>query len=170
MKGIGERLKQVRKKSGLSQSEFAKTIKISQSMLSGIESEREVFSDRNIKLICLEFDVDETWLRTGMGKIFVTKPQPQTIIVPDERELSSDEQELIEIYDKLISETQKNVLNYVKEKLELQELRKRTGVNIESKPTYRNNEASAVFPLEPVRPAKAPAGDLSSFEEERNTG
>jgi hypothetical protein len=113
-------------------------------------------------LICIEFGVDETWLRTGMGEIFVAKPQPQTIIVPDGRELSSDELELLETYDKLISETQKDVLDYVKEKLELQELRKRTSADIE----VASAGVSAEFPLEPRRPA----GDPSGFEERRTAG
>jgi hypothetical protein len=44
---------------------------------------------------------------------------------PDERlnSLDSDERELIETYDKLIPETQKDVRDYTKEKLELQNLR-----------------------------------------------
>jgi transcriptional regulator with XRE-family HTH domain len=128
MEGIGERLKQIRKSAGLNQGEFAKRIGISQSMLSGIELEREIFSERNFKLICLEFGVDQNWLRTGQGSMFSSPPDPPPSASPviiDGQELPTEAIELLHLYDQLESpETRKDVRDYAKEKLELQRLRK----------------------------------------------
>jgi transcriptional regulator with XRE-family HTH domain len=116
METIGERLKRLRKELKLRQGEFARRIDLSQSMLSGIENGNEILSDRNMKLICLEFGVNLEWLQHGGdGPIFKSQ------------ELTSDEKELLETYDKLISETQKEVRDYANEKLELQELREKAG-------------------------------------------
>jgi hypothetical protein len=85
-------------------------------MLSGIENGNEILSDRNIKLICLEFGADLEWLQHGGdGPIFKNQ------------ELTSNERELLDIYDKLIPETQKEIREYANEKLELQGLREKAG-------------------------------------------
>jgi len=109
MTEIGDRLKEIRLKTGLKQGEFANQINISQGLLSGIENGNEALSDRNMKLICHEFGVNEDWLRNGgAGPMFRSL------------ELTSGQKELLNIYDDLIPPTQKEVLNYAKEKLELQ--------------------------------------------------
>ncbi|MCD8355900.1 MAG: helix-turn-helix domain-containing protein [Clostridia bacterium] len=66
-----ERIKAVRKALGLNQQEFAEKIKISQSLLAGIETGRKVIQDRHIQLISMTFRVSENWLRTGEGEMFV---------------------------------------------------------------------------------------------------
>jgi transcriptional regulator with XRE-family HTH domain len=126
---IGERVKHIRKSKGLNQDEFAKQIEISQSMLSGIESGREILTDRNVKLICLEFGVNMEWLKNGDGPIF------------NNLELTANEKELLEIYDKLIPETQKEIRDYAREKLELQKLRKQAGIQKREAPPETPQEA-----------------------------
>lgn len=74
---MNERLKRLRKELGLTQREFADRIGIKQNTLATYEIGRNEPIDAVISLICLVFDVNETWLRTGEGEIF--------------RELSSDE-------------------------------------------------------------------------------
>jgi transcriptional regulator with XRE-family HTH domain len=132
MKDLGIRLKKIRKECGLNQREFAKKIGISQSMLSGIENGTEKFSRRTQKIVCLEFSVEESWLMCGQGPIFT----PPGLKVLDE--LTPTERELIQIYDKLIPETQKEVLDYANEKLELQELRKKIGEEASKHATTRH--------------------------------
>jgi transcriptional regulator with XRE-family HTH domain len=147
MEEIGKRLKRLRNEIGLKQGEFAKRIEISQGMLSGIENGNEVLSDRNMKLICLEFGVNLDWLQHG-GNLPTFKNQ----------ELMADERELLEIYDKLIPENKNEIFDYIKDKLELQELRKKM------KTESRNIGASMDFPLEPIPPADV------GFEEDRDIG
>jgi transcriptional regulator with XRE-family HTH domain len=127
MKDLGIRLKKIREEKGLNQRKFANEIGISQGMLSGIENGTEKFSERTQKIVCLRFGIEENWLRTGQGPMFIPpKPPPEAIQGPDGRELTSEELELVSIYDALIPETQKEVLKYANDRLELQELREKT--------------------------------------------
>jgi len=67
MNTIGERIKEVRKDFSLTQTEFGKKIGVSHSHISKIESNKEMPSDSVIKLICVEFGINESWLREGSG-------------------------------------------------------------------------------------------------------
>jgi transcriptional regulator with XRE-family HTH domain len=55
-------------KLGLSQKDFGKRINISDGHLSAIEREKDPPSDRIIQLICIEFGVNEEWLRYDIGE------------------------------------------------------------------------------------------------------
>ncbi len=65
---INERIKCLRKNYlHLSQEDFAARLKISRGNLSNIEINRVNITDRVISDICREFNVNEEWLRTGVG-------------------------------------------------------------------------------------------------------
>lgn len=68
---IFERLKYIRKTLNLTQKNFAKEIGMSQSGYSQIEIGDKPISDRLIKSICMAFNVNENWLRTGEGEMFI---------------------------------------------------------------------------------------------------
>lgn len=70
---INKRLKQVRQSYGLTQQQFAETIKVSRNYIGLIEIGQREPSDRTISDICREFNVNEKWLRTGEGSMFVPK-------------------------------------------------------------------------------------------------
>lgn len=65
------RLKQLRKKLNLTQQDFGKSIKLSKSSISNIENGTINLTDRNIAQICEEHSVNEEWLRTGQGEMFI---------------------------------------------------------------------------------------------------
>lgn len=65
---IGERIATIRKDSGLSQSDFAEELSISQSHISNIEKDKKGLSISLQKLICYTFNVNENWLLTGEGE------------------------------------------------------------------------------------------------------
>lgn len=65
-----ERIKELRKKLGLTQTEFAERIGSAQNTITGYETGRRVPSSQVITLIARTFDVNETWLRTGEGAMF----------------------------------------------------------------------------------------------------
>jgi transcriptional regulator with XRE-family HTH domain len=67
---IGKRIMEVRKAAGLSQQEFGDRIKISRTHVGSIEKNQRTINDRLINLICITFDVNEQWLRTGKGAMF----------------------------------------------------------------------------------------------------
>lgn len=72
---IGDRIKKIRIDKNLNQSEFAEYLGIGQAALSSLEKGIRNVTDRNIFLICENFNVNENWLRTGEGDMFI---QPDT--------------------------------------------------------------------------------------------
>lgn len=68
MKG---RLKALRKELRLTQQEFADRVGISRGNIGAYEVGKNAPSDAVISLICREFHVNEEWLRTGNGEMFV---------------------------------------------------------------------------------------------------
>lgn len=68
---INKRVKEVRIALKLTQTQFADTLGIRQSSLSAIENGvTGTVDERNIRIICKEFDVNEDWLRNGEGSMF----------------------------------------------------------------------------------------------------
>ena len=70
---IGERLKNLRKALGLTQQEFSDKLKVSRSNIATYEVGKNNPAEAVINLICREFNVSETWLRTGEGEMFVKR-------------------------------------------------------------------------------------------------
>lgn len=68
---MNERLKELRLRLGLSQTDFGAKIFISQYQISLIEKGKRNLTDRSINAICKEFDVNESWLRDGQGEMFI---------------------------------------------------------------------------------------------------
>ena len=77
---MNTRIKLLRKKLELTQTEFAQKIGLSQNYVWMIERGDRCPSDRTIADICREFDVSEDWLRTGEGEMFIQ-------LTPDEERL-----------------------------------------------------------------------------------
>ena len=65
------RIKKLRRALDLTQQEFAERIGSVQNTITGYETGRRSPSNQVISLICREFDVNEDWLRTGEGEMFV---------------------------------------------------------------------------------------------------
>lgn len=66
-----DRIKQIRKELDLTQQEFADRIGIARGNVGAYEVGKNAPSDAVISLICREFNVNEHWLRTGQGEMFV---------------------------------------------------------------------------------------------------
>ena len=67
---MAARLRQVRKALGMKQGDFAKGIGLTQNSLSIVELGKSVLTDKNIKLICMTYNIKETWIRDGTGNMF----------------------------------------------------------------------------------------------------
>ena len=65
----GQRVKQVRKSSGLDQARFAKALGISNGHVSGIEHDKKVLTGRVFNAICTKFRVNPEWLESGNGEM-----------------------------------------------------------------------------------------------------
>ena len=72
---MGDRLKQLRKALNLTQQEFADRIGISRGNIGAYEVGKNALSDAVVSLICKEFSVNEEWLRTGEGDMFLPVEQ-----------------------------------------------------------------------------------------------
>ena len=70
---MNERIKEIRQKAGLTQAEFAEKINLSRNYVAMMEIGQREPSARTISDICKEFNVNETWLRTGSGEML--RPQ-----------------------------------------------------------------------------------------------
>ncbi|MDU1456208.1 MAG: helix-turn-helix transcriptional regulator [Paeniclostridium sordellii] len=69
---LKERLRDLRTKHlKLTQQEFADSIKLSRSNVGNIESGIVQLTQRNIDAICEKFNVNEVWLKTGEGEVFL---------------------------------------------------------------------------------------------------
>ena len=68
---MNERILEIIKTLGIKKTEFAKRLNLSQPYVSELCSGKKLPSDRTIADICREFNIDENWLRTGEGKMFV---------------------------------------------------------------------------------------------------
>ena len=77
---IGERIKEIRKELKLNQTEFGERIGLKQTAIGMYENNLRRVGERNILLICKEFAVSETWLRTGNGQMFIDMTQDEKII------------------------------------------------------------------------------------------
>lgn len=66
---IGERIKELRKSKGLTLEKFGAAVRIKAQSVSKLEKGENNPSGQTISLICREFRVNETWLRTGEGEM-----------------------------------------------------------------------------------------------------
>jgi transcriptional regulator with XRE-family HTH domain len=103
---ILDRIRLVRKEMGLKQGEFAERIGLTQTSMSMIEAGKSALTEKNIKLICATFDVNENWLRTGKGEIFGS--------------VSPYEKELLAVFCKLTPDTQEFILEMTQSLLKRQ--------------------------------------------------
>jgi len=80
---------------------------LTQTHLSMIELEKSTLTEKNIKLICATFAVNEDWLRTGKGEMFGSA--------------SPYEKELLDVFEKLTEDTQEFILDMARNLLKRQE-------------------------------------------------
>ena len=71
---VHQRVREVRQSLKLTQKDFAKQVGLAQTALSMIELGHNTLTDKVIKLICAEFGINETWMRTGKGEMMKESP------------------------------------------------------------------------------------------------
>lgn len=74
-----DRLKKLRKTLDLTQQAFADRIGMKQNTIAQYEMGRTIPSDAIIFSICREFNVNENWLRTGEGDMFMELSRDEQI-------------------------------------------------------------------------------------------
>lgn len=74
-----DRIKALRERFGKSQDEFGKDLGLTRNYISLIENGQRNLSDQSIKVLCSLYDVNEKWLRTGNGEMFIPKTKNEQI-------------------------------------------------------------------------------------------
>lgn len=69
MNTIGERIRIVRKMNNLNQKQFAQILGVSQTHISKIEANKDSPSQKLLKSICIEFNINQDWLELEIGNI-----------------------------------------------------------------------------------------------------
>ena len=68
---MNERIRELREALKKSQDEFAKELELSRNYISLVENGQRNLSSQSIKLLCSIHNVNEEWLRTGNGEMFI---------------------------------------------------------------------------------------------------
>lgn len=111
---MNERLRQLRRSMDYTQEEFAKKIGIKRNTLANYETGRNEPIDAVFFSICREFDVNEEWLRTGEGEMFIQASEFSLNEYAEKNNLSELEFDILRGYMELDSDIRKKVLSYFK--------------------------------------------------------
>jgi len=114
---VRERLKAVREALGLSQREFGEKLGVSRDVISNLEYNRVQPKELLLKHICQLYGVNEEWLQTGIGEMFLDNRIPNKKL-----------EEAITIFKDLEPDFQDYVLEQIKALIKLQEKRPKTDV------------------------------------------
>ena len=79
MSDLSQRIRKVIDTIGIKKTIFAEKLNVSQAFVSQMCSGASQPSDRTIADICRTFDVNEDWLRTGEGEMFVQKSRDEQL-------------------------------------------------------------------------------------------
>ena len=75
----GERIKELRKYLDLTMEKFGERLGVGKTAISKLENNERNLTDQMAISICREFNVNETWLRTGEGDMFEPMSRGETI-------------------------------------------------------------------------------------------
>jgi transcriptional regulator with XRE-family HTH domain len=147
MKDLLQRLRQLRGFMGMKQGEFSKYLKMPQNSYSQIETGVNPIKDRHIALICLTFNVNEIWLRTGKGEMFNKTSNDDPLVDDEGKPLTCDESHFLGIYRQLTDPNKKvakaTVNALLNTQFEIKEVNINTMVSSPALSTYppnNNNE------------------------------
>jgi transcriptional regulator with XRE-family HTH domain len=114
METIGSRIRAVRKHLKKTQTEFAESLGLNHAIVSIWELDRIEIAEKNIKAICYTFKVNDKWLRTGQGKMFIEEYPLKSELFSIFDELESPLQDTLITYAKGLLAAQYNLSNYKK--------------------------------------------------------
>lgn len=86
-----ERILELRKTLGLTQTDFGAKIGLKQAIIGQMENGGRNLTDRTASLICEKYNVNEQWLRTGKGEMFKQTTRDEAIAEFVSRTLSAED-------------------------------------------------------------------------------
>ncbi len=111
---MNERIKEVRKMLRLTQSAFAGRVGVKQQTIAMLESGNSNPSEQLINGICREFRVNEAWLRTGEGEMFIPTPSSTIDRLCEEYDLDTPARIVLEKFVELPPEEQDVIIEYMR--------------------------------------------------------
>lgn len=79
--GYGERIFNLRKSLNLTLEKFGERLGVTKTTISRIEKEERAMTEQMLKAICREFDVNEEWLRTGEGEMYIEVDRENQLMI-----------------------------------------------------------------------------------------
>lgn len=92
-----DRIKELRKFLNLNQSEFGEQIGLKQATIAGYENGIRSVSDQTIYSICREFRVNEEWLRSGNGEMFIAMNESEALAAYCADLINGDEPDIAKV-------------------------------------------------------------------------
>lgn len=68
---LNQRVKEIRRTNNLTMDKFGERLGVTKVAISRIESGERNITDQMVRSICREFDINEEWLRTGEGEMYL---------------------------------------------------------------------------------------------------
>lgn len=112
---MNERIKEIRKALNLTQQEFADRLKIKRGTLANYEIGRNEPIGAIISVICREFNVNEDWLRSGKGEMFIPGDDGILERLTNEYKLTKREQAVIASFLGLPDADRAAVVRYIED-------------------------------------------------------
>lgn len=114
---MNDRVKQIRQALGLSGDQFAKPLGVQRNAISRIETGKNGLSEQMLLAICREYNVNEQWLRTGEGEMFMSMDELSLDELAARENLDSFEKNILKAYLSLDKDVRKEVLDHFKKSL-----------------------------------------------------
>lgn len=118
----GERVKEIRKYLNLTMEKFGERLGVGKTAISKLENNERNLTDQMAISICREFNVSETWLRTGEGEMLKPKPPEDEVGYYVEELLENEDNplyrviiEMMKTYHGLDDKSKEVIRNYFAE-------------------------------------------------------
>ena len=99
---MNERVKEIRKKLGLTLDKFGERLGVGKAALSRIENGSNGVTEQMFKSICREFSISEEWLRNGTGEMFIELDREDVLMEWAGRVLGSESNSFQKKFVKLL--------------------------------------------------------------------
>ena len=114
---MNERVKELRKALGLSGNDFGASLGVTRTAISLLETGKNNLTEQMIKSICREFKVNEDWLRSGSGDMFVSADNVSLEELINSSKADDFEIDVIKAYFSLDKDVRKKAIEHFKSNL-----------------------------------------------------
>ena len=134
-----KRLKELRRRLKMTQTQFGRELNLSFGHISDMEAGRKTITDRTIADICTRYHVNETWLRTGEGEVFVSQES--------DSDVDATKRYLLRLFAALPENMQISAVDFMRDLLAKAEQRIQSGKKIAEDSDRSASEGSGRDPL-----------------------